>query len=193
MQRRAVWIAIGIVVVSAAGCRKGAANTGAAAPAANGAGAIGARGPYGSNYRPPSGEFTIQIPDVPQMHEEADGRTVYQVRTERYAYTINKLACPAAFAGTADPRVLYDQLRDASVTAVGGELISERDLDSFGRTLAGREVVVQAITPRTGEPYEMLIRLFRDGESVWLLQAIGPREATSRLDRLGVLNSFTLE
>ena len=48
-----------------------------------------------------------------------------------------------------------------------------------------------ARTPRTDEPYEMVVRLFRDGDSVWLLQAIGPQVPQSRTDRLGVLNSFT--
>ena len=51
---------------------------------------------------------------------------------------------------------------------------------------------MNARTPSTHEPYEMVVRLFRDGDSVWLLQAIGPQAPKSRADRVGVLNTFTL-
>jgi hypothetical protein len=45
---------------------------------------------------------------------------------------------------------------------------------------------------RTDETYEMVVRLFRDGDAVWLLQAIGPQAPKSWADRVGVLNTFTL-
>jgi hypothetical protein len=125
------------------------------------------------------------------MLEEADGRTVYRLRTADYAYTVNKLACPTEFAGDADPTALYDTLRESIVAAVNGQAMSEYPVRAVGRTLFGRELVVNARTPSTHEPYEMVVRLFRDGDSVWLLQAIGPQAPKSRTDRVGVLNTFT--
>jgi hypothetical protein len=191
MQRRAVWIAVGLAALSLAGCRKGAeADHEVATPAAN-TPVEGAQGPYGTNYRAPSGEFIIQLPDTPEMREEADGRTVYQLRTADYAYIVNKLACPTEFASDADPKALYDKLRETIVAAVNGQAMSEYPVRAVGRTLFGRELVVNARTPRTDEPYEMVVRLFRDGDSVWLLQAIGPQAPQSRADRVGVLNTFT--
>ena len=124
------------------------------------------------------------------MREEADGRTVYQLRTADYAYTINKLACPTEFAGDDDPTALYDKLRETVVAAVNGQAQAEYPVRAIGRTLFGRELVVNAKT-RTDEPYEMVVRLFRDGDSVWLLQAIGPQAPKSRADRVGVLDTFT--
>jgi hypothetical protein len=191
MQRRAAWIAIGLVAVSLAGCRSSAkADREVAGPAAT-TPVEGARGPYGTNYRAPSGEFIIQLPDTPEMREEADGRTVYQLRTADYAYTVNKLACPAEFAGDTDPKALYEKLRETVVAAVRGQAMSEYPLFSAGRKLEGRELVVLATTPNTNEQYEMVVRLFRDGDAVWLLQAIGPQAPQSRADRVGVLNTFT--
>ena len=152
----------------------------------------GAEGPHGTNYRAPSGEFIIQLPDTPEMREEADGRTVYQIRTADYAYTVNKLACPAEFAADTDPKALYDKLRETVIVAVKGQGMSEYPLQTAGRKVWGREVVVLARTPNTDEPYEMVVRLFRDGDAVWLLQAIGPQAPQSRHDRVGVLDTFTL-
>jgi hypothetical protein len=192
MQRRAAWIAVGLVAVSLAGCRRSATTDRQSAPAVSEAPVEGARGPHGTNYRAPSGEFIIQLPETPEMREEADGRTVYQLRTEDYAYTVNKLACPTEFAGDADPAALYDKLRETIVSAVNGQAMTEYPLRSAGRTLHGRELVVLARTPRTDQPYEMVVRLFRDGDAVWLLQAIGPQAPKSRADRVGVLNTFTL-
>jgi hypothetical protein len=192
MQRRAAWIAVGLVAASLAGCRRSATTDRQSAPAVSEAPVEGARGPHGTNYRAPSGEFIIQLPETPEMREEADGRTVYQLRTEDYAYTVNRLACPTEFAGDADPTALYDKLRETIVSAVNGQAMSEYPLRSAGRTLAGRELVVLARTPRTDEPYEMVVRLFRDGDAVWLLQAIGPQAPKSRADRVGVLDTFTL-
>jgi hypothetical protein len=191
MQRHAVWIVVGLVAVSLAGCRKTAnPEREAPGPAAN-MPVEGAQGPHGTNYRAPSGEFIIQLPETPEMREEADGRTVYQLRTADYAYTVNKLACPTEFAGDTDPKALYEKLRETVVAAVNGQAMSEYPLFSAGRKLEGRELVVLARTPRTDEPYEMVVRLFRDGDSVWLLQAIGPQAPQSRHDRVGVLDSFT--
>jgi hypothetical protein len=70
--------------------------------------------------------------------------------------------------------------------------MSEYPLKGVGRRLYGRELVVLARTPRTDEQIEILVRLFRDGDSVWLLQAIGPQAPKSRADRVGVLDTFTL-
>src|SRR5688572_8700874 len=100
----AVGIVVALVAVSLAGCRRGAKADHEAAGAAAKMPVEGARGPYGTNYRAPSGEFSIQLPETPEMREEADGRTVYQLRTADYAYTVNKLACPTEFAGDADPK-----------------------------------------------------------------------------------------
>jgi hypothetical protein len=183
-------IVVAVVAVSLAGCRKSAKADREAAPAAK-APVEGAQGPHGTNYRAPSGEFIIQLPDTPEMREEADGRTVYQLRTADYAYTVNKLACPTEFAGDTDPKALYDTLRETIVAAVKGQAMSEYPLNSAGRRLSGRELVVLARTPNTDEPYEMVVRLFRDGGSVWLLQAIGPQAPKSRADRVGVLDTFT--
>jgi hypothetical protein len=192
MKRGAVvGIVVALAAVSLAGCRNSAqSDREAAKPAAN-MPVEGARGPYGTNYRAPSGEFIIQLPEAPEMHEEADGRTVYQLRTADYAYTVNKLACPTEFAGDADPKALYEKLRETVVAAVNGQAMSEFPLFSAGRKLEGRELVVLARTPNTDEPFEMVVRLFRDGDSVWLLQAIGPQAPKSRADRVGVLNTFT--
>ena len=192
MQRRAVWIVVAIVAVSLPGCRRAAKPDREAAEPAAQTPVEGAPGPYGTNYRAPSGEFIIQLPETPEMLEEADGRTVYQLRTEDYAYIVNKLACPAEFAGDADPAALYDKLRETIVAAVNGQAMSEYPLKGVGRRLHGRELVVLARTPRTDQQYEMLVRLFRDGDSVWLLQAIGPQAPKSRADRVGVLDTFTL-
>jgi hypothetical protein len=55
-------------------------------------------------------------------------------------------------------------------------LSSTRHLNNnAGRAFLGRELVVLARTPRTDERYEMVVRLFRHGDAVWLLQAIGPQ------------------
>lgn len=187
-----VGIVVALVAVSLAGCRKSAKpEREAAGPAAAGP-VEGAQGPHGTNYRAPSGEFIIQLPETPEVREEADGRTVYQLRTADYAYTVNKLACPTEFAGDADPTALYDKLRETIIAAVNGQGMSEYPVRAAGRALFGREVVVNARTPRTDEPYEMVVRLFRDGDAVWLLQAIGPQAPKSRADRVGVLNTFTL-
>lgn len=191
MQRCALWVAAGLVAVSAAACRKSAPDRQAAGPAAN-APVEGAEGPHGTNYRAPSGEFVIQLPGTPEMREEADGRTSYQLRTADYAYTVNKLACPAEFAADTDPKALYDKLRETAVSAVNGQAMSEYPLFSAGRRLSGRELVVVARTPNTDQPYEMVVRLFRDGDAVWMLQAIGPQAPQSRTDRVGVLDTFTL-
>jgi hypothetical protein len=189
MQRRAVWIAVGLVAVSLGGCRKSAkADREVTKPAAS-MPVEGAQGPHGTNYRAPSGEFIIQLPDTPEMREEADGRTSYQLRTADYAYTVNKLACPTEFAADTDPKALYDKLRETVVAAVNGQAMSEYPLFSAGRKLSGRELVVLAKTS-SGEPFEMVVRLFRDGDAVWLLQAIGPQAPKSRADRVGVLDSF---
>ena len=126
------------------------------------------------------------------MSEEADGRIVYQLRIEDYAYTVNKLACPAEFAGDADPKALYDKLRETIVSAVNGQAMAEYPFRSAGRKIFGRELVVVAREPRTDERYEILVRLFLDGDAVWLLQAIGPEASKSRADRVGVLDTFTL-
>jgi hypothetical protein len=192
VQRRTAWIAAGLIAASLPGCRRSATTDRQSAPAVSAAPVEGARGPHGTNYRAPSGEFIIQLPETPEMREEADGRTVYQLRTEDYAYTVNKLACPAEFAGDDDPTALYDKLRETIVSAVNGQAMSEYPLRSAGRTLIGRELVVVARTPRTDERYEMVVRLFRDGDAVWLLQAIGPQAPKSRADRVGVLDTFTL-
>ena len=191
MQRRAAWIAIGLVAASLAGCRRSASTDRQSEPAASKAPVEGAQGPHGTNYRAPSGEFIIQLPDTPEMREEADGRTVYQLRTADYAYTVNKLACPTEFAGDDDPSALYDKLRETIVAAVNGQAMTEYPVRAVGRTIFGRELVVNARTPNTDEPYEMVVRLFRDGDSVWLLQAIGPQAPKSRADRVGVLDTFT--
>ncbi len=192
MQRRAVWIAVGLAALSMAGCRKSATPPREAAKPAVQVPVEGAEGPHGTNYRAPSGEFIIQLPDTPEMREEADGRTSYQLRTADYAYTVNKLACPTEFVGDTDTKPLYDKLRETAVAAVNGQAMSEYPLFSAGRRLAGRELVAVARTPNTDEPYEMLVRVFRDGDSVWLLQAIGPQAPKSRADRVGVLDTFTL-
>jgi hypothetical protein len=192
MQQRAAWIAVGLVAASLAGCRSRATTDRPSAPAVSAAPVEGAQGPHGTNYRAPSGEFIIQLPETPEMREEADGRTVYQLRTEDYAYTVNKLSCPVEFAADTDPTALYDKLRETVVSAVNGQAMTEYPLRSAGRTLVGRELVVLARTPRTDQPYEMVVRLFRDGDAVWLLQAIGPQAPQSRADRVGVLDTFTL-
>ena len=192
MQRRAAWIAIGLTAAALAGCRRSATADRQAAPPVAQAPVEGAQGPHGTNYRSPSGEFIIQLPDTPEMREEADGRTVYQLRTADYAYTVNKIACPTEFVGDTDPKVLYDTLRETIVAAVKGQAMSEYPLFSAGRRLSGRELVVLGRTPNTDEQYEMVVRLFRDGDSVWLLQAIGPQAPQSRVDRVGVLDSFTV-
>jgi hypothetical protein len=190
MQRRAVWMIVALVAVSLAGCRKSATSDDkTAGPAAN-VPVEGAKGPHGTHYRAPSGEFIIQLPDTPEMREEADGRTTYQLRTADYAYTVNKLACPTEFIGDTDPKALYDKLRETVVAAVNGQAMSEYPVRAVGRPGFWRELVVNAKT-RTDEPYEMVVRLFRDGDSVWLLQAIGPQAPQSRSDRVGVLDSFT--
>jgi hypothetical protein len=176
------WIAAGLIAASLPGCRRSATTDRQSAPAVSAAPVEGARGPHGTNYRAPSGEFIIQLPETPEMREEADGRTVYQLRTEG----------PAEFAGDDDPTALYDKLRETIVSAVNGQAMSEYPLRSAGRTLIGRELVVVARTPRTDERYEMVVRLFRDGDAVWLLQAIGPQAPKSRADRVGVLDTFTL-
>jgi hypothetical protein len=192
MQRCATWISVGLVAVSLAACRTAAdADRGSAQAVPQGP-VEGAQGPHGTNYRAPSGEFIIQLPETPEMREEADGRTVYQLRTADYAYTVNKLACPAEFAGDADPQALYDKLRETVVAAVNGQAMSEHPLFSAGRRLSGRQVVLLGRTPNTDEQYEMVVRLFRDGDAVWLLQAIGPQAPQSRADRVGVLDSFTV-
>jgi hypothetical protein len=190
MQRRAIWIVVGLLAVSLAGCRKAATSESATAGPAATVPVEGARGPHGTNYRAPSGEFVIQLPGTPDMIEEADGRTAYQLRTADYAYTVNKLACPTEFAADTDPTALYDKLRETIVGAVNGQAQAEYPVRAVGRTLLGRELVVNAKT-RTDEPYEMVVRLFRDGDSVWLLQAIGPQAPKSRTDRVGVLDTFT--
>jgi hypothetical protein len=191
-----VIVTVAAATVAVGGCRNSARSAsetpGPAAALAANMPVEGAQGPHGTNYRAPSGEFIIQLPEAPEMREEADGRTVYQLRTADYAYTVNKLACPTEFAGDADPKALYEKLRETVVAAVNGQAMSEYPLFSAGRKLEGRELVVLAKTPRTGESYEMVVRLFRDGDTVWLLQAIGPQAPQSRHDRVGVLNSFTL-
>lgn len=192
MQRRALWVAVALAAVSVAACRNSANTDRASAPALSNGPIEGAEGPHGTNYRSPSGEFIIQLPGTPEMREEADGRTSYQLRTPDYAYTVNKLACPAEFAADTDPKALYDKLRETVIAAVNGQGMSQHPLQSAGRKLWGREVVVLARTPNTDEPYEMVVRLFRDGDAVWLLQAIGPQAPQSRHDRVGVLDSFTL-
>jgi hypothetical protein len=195
MQRRAVWVVVALAVVSVAACGKGAnterasASASASAPSAP---VEGAEGPHGTNYRAPSGEFIIQLPGTPEMREESDGRTSYQLRTEDYAYTVNKLACPEEFAADTDPKALYEKLQETVVAAVNGQAMSQYPLRSAGRRLWGRELVVLARTPNTDEQYEMVVRLFRDGDAVWLLQAIGPQAPQSRHDRVGVLDTFTL-
>jgi hypothetical protein len=191
MQRRALWIAVGLLAASLAGCRRSATTESQSAPAASQAPVEGAVGPHGTNYRAPSGEFIIQLPETPDMREEPDGRTVYQLRTEDYAYTVNKLACPTEFLGDSDTKALYDKLRETVVAAVNGQAMTEYPLKSGGRALWGRELVVLGKT-RTDETYEMVVRLFRDGDTVWLLQAIGPQAPKSRADRVGVLDTFTL-
>ena len=191
MQRRAIWIAVGLVAVSLAGCRKSATSPREVSGPVAVMPVEGAQGPHGTNYRAPSGEFIIQLPETPEMREEADGRTVYQLRTTDYAYTVNRLACPAEFADDTDPKALYEKLRETVVAAVQGQAMSEYPLFSAGRKLEGRELVVLATTPNTNEPYEMVVRLFRDGDAVWLLQAIGPQAPKSRADRVGVLDTFT--
>lgn len=193
MKRRAVvGIMVALAAVPLAGCRTSAKpDREAAGPAATGP-VEGAEGPHGTNYRAPSGEFIIQLPETPEMREEADGRTSYQLRTADYAYTVNKLACPTEFAADTDPTALYDKLRETVVAAVNGQAMSEYPVRAAGRSLFGRELVVNARTPRTDEPYEMVVRLFRDGDAVWLLQAIGPQAPRSRADRIGVLDTFTL-
>jgi hypothetical protein len=192
MQRRAMWVAVALAAVSVAACRKSPNADRASAPAVPSAPVEGAEGPHGTNYRAPSGEFIIQLPGTPDMREESDGRTSYQLRTEDYAYTVNKLACPAEFAADTDPKALYDKLRETVIAAVNGQGMSQHPLQSAGRKLWGLQVVVLARTPNTDEQYEMVIRLFRDGDAVWLLQAIGPQAPQSRADRVGVLDTFTL-
>ncbi|MCM2315567.1 MAG: hypothetical protein NDJ92_10495 [Thermoanaerobaculia bacterium] len=192
MKRGAVvGVLVAVVAVVLAGCRESAQPEREAAESAATRPVEGARGPWGTNYRAPSGEFIIQLPEAPKMRKEADGRTVYQLRTADYAYTINKLACPAEFAGDADPTALYDKLRLTIVAAVNGQAMSEYPVRAVGAPTIGREVVLTARTPSTDEPYEMVVRLFRDGDAVWLLQAIGPQTPKSRADRVGVLDTFT--
>ena len=126
MKRGAVvGIAVALLAVSLAGCRKSPKSDRESAGPAAQMPVEGARGPYGTNYRAPSGEFIIQLPETPEMREEADGRTVYQLRTADYAYTVNKLACPTEFAGDADPKDLYDKLRETIVAAVNGQAMSD--------------------------------------------------------------------
>ena len=192
MKRGAVVGAVALVALSLSGCRKGATPPRDAAKPAVQMPVEGAEGPHGTNYRSPSGEFIIQLPETPEMREEADGRTVYQLRTADYAYTVNKLACPVEFAADTDPKALYDKLRETVILAVKGQGMSEYPLFSAGRRLSGREFVLTARTPNTDEEYEMVVRLFRDGDAVWLLQAIGPQAPQSRSDRVGVLDTFTL-
>lgn len=182
---------MGLVAVSLAGCRRSATTDGQPSPVASQAPVEGAQGPHGTNYRAPSGEFIIQLPETPDMREEPDGRTTYQLRTEDYAYTVNKLDCPAEFLADTDTKALYDKLRETVVAAVNGQAMSEYPLKSGGRALWGRELVVLGKTG-SGETYEMVVRLFRDGDAVWLLQAIGPQAPKSRADRVGVLDTFTL-
>jgi hypothetical protein len=192
MQRCATWITAGLVAVSLAACRKSADADRGSAPAIPTGPVEGAEGPHGTNYRAPTGEFIIQLPETPEMREEADGRTVYELRTADYAYIVNKLACPTEFAGDADPQALYDKLRETVIAAVNGQGMSEHPLFSAGRRLSGRQVVLLGRTPNTDKQYEMVVRLFRDGDAVWLLQAIGPQAPQSRADRVGVLDSFTV-
>jgi hypothetical protein len=192
MQRCAAWISVGLVAVSLAACRR-TGDAGRESAQVTHTGPVeGAQGPHGTNYRAPTGEFIIQLPEAPEMREEPDGRTAYQLRTADYAYTVNKLDCPTEFAGDTDPQALYDTLRETVVAAVNGQAMSEHPLFSAGRRLSGRQIVVLGRTPNTDERYEMVVRLFRDGDSVWLLQAIGPQAPQSRADRVGVLDTFTV-
>lgn len=202
MQLRAVWIGIGFATVSLAGCVKtsddGEPARGAARPAVMQAG-VGDAGAAkddesdaGDAFVSPDGEFSIALPDAPQATRTPDGRAVYQLRTDDDAYTITELDCPADFAGDADPDELYDALQDASVKAVGGRLQSHRDVTSAGEHVAGREFVVHAVTPGTGKAFEMVVRLFRVGDAVYLVQAIGPRTDGSREDRQAIVDSFAV-
>ena len=178
MQRRAVWIGVGLAMASLAGCVRMADDPD--------------HGDAGGAFVSPDGEFSIALPEPPKATRTPDGRTLYQLRTDDYAYTINELDCPADFAGEADPDELYDALQQASVKAVGGTLQAQRDVTSAGEHVAGREFVVHAVTPGTGQAFEMLVRLFRVGDAVYLVQAIGPQTDTSREDRQAVVESFAV-
>jgi hypothetical protein len=205
MQRRALWIGIGLVAMAGAGCAKAADERAPAQRPAVAQASVGgvpdAGDPddegsgdddAGEAFVAPDGEFSIALPEEPQATRTPDGRAVYQLRTDDYAYTVNELDCPADFAGEADPEELYDALQAASVKAVAGTLQSQRDVTSAGEHVAGREFVVHASTPGSGKPFEMVVRLFRVGDSVYLVQAVGPRSEASRDDRQAVVESFAV-
>jgi hypothetical protein len=197
MQRRAVWIGIGLATASLAGCVKAVDDResarGPERPAVIQTGVGDADDESdGGAFVAPDGEFSIALPKAPQATRTPDGRSVYQLRTDDYAYTINELDCPADFAGEADPDQLYDALQEASVKAVGGTLQSQSDVTSAGEHVAGRQFVVHAVTPGTGKAFEMIVRLFRVGDAVYLVQAIGPRTDSSREDRQAVVESFAV-
>jgi hypothetical protein len=176
------------------GCSTAASETPARPLAASmdGSAARAADDDAGDAFVSPDGEFSIALPETPHATRTPDGRAVYQLRTDDYAYTVNELDCPADFAGEADPDDLYDALQAASVEAVNGTLRSQRDVLSAGEHVAGREFVVHAATPGSGKSFEMVVRLFRVGNSVYLVQAIGPQTEASRDDMQAVIESFAV-
>jgi hypothetical protein len=198
--RHAQFAAAAMAVLLAPGCARveperpgaAAARTAAAGMHGGGEGPDGARDATGAGFVSPDGEFSIALPEAPRALRTPDGRAVYQLSAGGHAYTVNELDCPADFTGDVDPDPLYDAIQAASVRAVGGTLQSQRDVTSTGEHVAGREFVVHAVTPRTGDAYEMLVRLFRVGDAVYLVQAIGPRTDSAREERQAVVESFAV-
>ena len=85
---------------------------------------------------------------------------------ERYASTVSKLRDARADVRGPHDRTLaisYWRLAEGQPSRRGRRRASEwqDDVSSGGQGVFGRELVVLAVTPGTGEPYEMAVRLFR--------------------------------
>jgi hypothetical protein len=195
MQRSATMMIATVVaagVVATGACKRAKAPDDALpgrAPAQAGMGA--AASTPAEPFTSPNREFSMAFPQPP-MQEFTSRGVVYQVRANGFVYLVNKLDCPREFEDDPSPDRLYDALQKASVSAVNGELVSQDGVASGGQGISGRQFIVEATTPNTGEAYEMDIRLFRHKDQVWLIQAIGPRTDQARENRQGVLDSFAL-
>jgi hypothetical protein len=145
-------------------------------------------------YMPPEGDFRITMPGTPAADTDAQG-PLYKLMDghgeNRISYVIRRVAIPNSEASIGDER-LFDGFQSGGVSVIQGRITGSRPVTSGGAAHVGREFTVEARSKVSGEPYRMIWRVFREGNTLYVLQATTAYEADLRGKAVEVLDTFAL-
>lgn len=168
------WAAIAAVLTLVAGCHKTDWQT----------------------FAPPGGNFSVQIPGVPEDKSQTRTTPGGSVTSHLYIYTTKDAAFAVNYVDRPAPKTAaeteqwFDRLRDAEMARAGGKLLGEAPI-KLANTWPGREIRI-SMTEGDGK-HAMRSRMYLVNSRLYQVLVILPQDELSSPDAEKFLDSFHLQ